>query len=286
MAVKELQSNKFFGGYNKRFQHASKECGCDMKFFVYFPPAAEKGKVPVLYFLSGLTCTDENFTQKSGAQRKAAELGIALVVTDTSPRGLDIEGEDESMDLGTSAGFYLNATTEKWKNYRMYDYVTKELPALLESDPAFSSLDTKTASIMGHSMGGHGAIMIGLKNPTAYKSISAFAPICNASAVPMGQKAFTAYLGDQDKAAWKQYDATELAASYSGPALPPILVDQGDADGFLEQDLTPQALVDAAKKNGGVDINLRMQKAYDHSYFFIATFVADHLDHHAKYLEA
>lgn len=282
--AKEIESHKQFGGYNRRFEHESAVLGCKMKFTVYFPPQSESGKVPVAYWLSGLTCTDENFTQKSGAQRKASELGIALVLTDTSPRGVGPPERSESWDVGESAGYYLNATTEKWKNWRMYDYVTKELPQLLESDKAFSSLDTKNASILGHSMGGHGALVIFLKNPTTYKSVSALAPIANASAVPLGQKAFKEYLGD-DPEAWKQWDATELAKSYSGPKPPTILIDQGTADSFWKENLVPEHF-EAAAKQSGLDVELRLQPDYDHSYFFISTFIAEHLEHHAKYLKS
>lgn len=250
-----------------------------MVFAVYEPPTASAGKVPVLYYLSGLTCTDENFMTKAGAQRKSAELGVALVAPDTSPRGLGVPGESDSWDFGVGAGFYLNATEEPWKNWRMYDYVVNELPALIAAQ--FPKLDTSKASIMGHSMGGHGAIVIALKNPTLYKSVSAFSPICNPMVVPWGVKAFTGYLGENIDN-WKQYDATELMATYVGETLP-LLVDVGTADPFLEAQLKPAALKAACDKVNYTS-TFRLQEGYDHSYNFIATFIDDHIAHHAKYL--
>ncbi|KAK2078022.1 hypothetical protein QBZ16_003890 [Prototheca wickerhamii] len=249
-----------------------------MTFSVFHPPAADKNPVPVLYYLSGLTCTDDNVMQKSGVQRIAAELGVAVIAPDTSPRGLGIEGEDESWDFGTGAGFYLNATQEKWRQYRMYDYVVKELPMLLAE---FSDLDLSKASITGHSMGGHGALTIALKNPEVFKSVSAFSPIVNPCAVPWGQKAFNGYLGD-DKEAWKQYDATELVKAYSGPQLA-VLIDQGTGDNFYPTQLQPEAFAESAK--GKLDLELRMQEGYDHSYYFISTFIEDHVRFHAKFLK-
>ncbi|KAI3438012.1 hypothetical protein D9Q98_000455 [Chlorella vulgaris] len=273
-----VKTNKMFGGLVKRYAHQSTQLGCKMHFSLFTPPAATNGnKVPVVYFLSGLTCTDENFTQKSGAQRKAAELGLALVAPDTSPRGLGIEGEDESWDFGTGAGFYLDATVDKWRQYRMYSYITEELPALLRSLP---ELDVDNASIMGHSMGGHGALVIGLTKPT-YKSISAFAPICNPSVVPWGQKAFEGYLGEGWQEAGKRYDATELVRQYNGPVLP-VLMDTGTDDDFLEKQLHPWTFEKAA--SGKLEVENRMQPQYDHSYYTIATFIDDHLAFHAKHL--
>lgn len=258
-----------------------------MKFHVYFPPAAPKAKVPVLYYLSGLTCTDENFVQKAGAERRASELGIALVAPDTSPRGLDIEGDAEKMNVGTGAGFYLDATQPKWEKYRMYSYITKELPALLRADSAFASLDTECASIMGHSMGGSGALTIGLKNPKTYRSISAFAPMCDCSSGPTGSEAFKEYFGEQYKTLGQQYDACELAKNYDGPTLPHILIDQGDEDDLWKGgDLNPDKFEQAAKDSGKLSVKLRMQAGYTHSYFFISSFAADHIEHHAKYLKA
>ncbi|GFR45590.1 hypothetical protein Agub_g6985 [Astrephomene gubernaculifera] len=287
--VEEISVNRQFGGYNRRYKHRSTVLGCDMTFTVYFPPVAENGKVPVLYYLSGLTCTDENFIQKAGAQRQAAARGIALVAPDTSPRGLGVEGEAESWDFGVGAGFYLNATQEKWRAWRMYDYIVEELPALLRSAPVFASLDPSRASLCGHSMGGHGALVIGLRNPQSYRSLSAFAPICNPCNAPWGVKAFTGYLGE-DRDTWRQYDACELlrdrSASSSSASLPPLLVDSGSADKFLETQLQPGALRAAAEAAGWSGATLRMQDGYDHSYFFISTFIDDHINFHADRLLA
>lgn len=249
-----------------------------MNLSIYFPPAAATKKVPVLYWLSGLTCSDENFILKSGGQRAAAAENVALICTDTSPRGLNVENEAESWDFGVGAGFYLNATQEKWKNWRMYDYVTKEVPELLKAN--FSQLDTSRASIFGHSMGGHGALTIFLKNPDKYKSVSAFAPICNPMNCQWGQKAFAGYLGD-DKALWKEYDASELVKEYKGHKTT-ILIDQGDADKFLpEKQLLPENFQDSCKLVG-MPLVLYMQQGYDHSYNFIASFVDRHIKHHSK----
>lgn len=276
--VTEISSSKMFDGFNKRYRHWSSACGCYMNFSIYFPPAATIKKVPVLYWLSGLTCTDENFIQKSGAQRAAALEDVALISTDTSPRGLNVEGESDSWDLGVGAGFYLNATQEKWRNWQMYDYVTKEVPEILAAN--FPQLDTSRASIFGHSMGGHGALTIFLKNPDKYKSVSAFAPICNPINCQWGQKAFSNYLGP-DKSLWKEYDMTELVMKYKGPKTT-ILIDQGNEDKFLhEKQLLPENFEEACKV-AGVPLVLRMQPVYDHSYFFIATFVDDHIRHHSK----
>jgi len=280
-AVEEVSSNKMFGGFNRRYQHASSSLGCSMNFTIYYPPqaAAAGAKVPVLYYLSGLTCTDENVIMKSGVQRACAKHGIALIAPDTSPRGLGVEGEAESWDFGVGAGFYLNATVEKWKNWRMYDYITKELPSLLADSMA--NLDTTKCSIFGHSMGGHGALTIALKNPGVYKSVSAFSPIVNPTVVPWGQKVFSGYLGDE-RESWKQYDACELVKQYKGPELP-ALIDVGTADNFLEVQLKPENFK-AAAEAANFPVTLRMQEGYDHSYYFISTFIDDHLEHHAKYL--
>ena len=227
--------------------------------------------------LSGLTCTDQNFMQKAGAQKKAAQLGIAIVCPDTSPRGLDLPGEHDSYDFGSGAGFYLNATRQPWApHYRMYDYVVKELPQLVEGHLPV----TEDRSISGHSMGGHGALIAALKNPGHYRSVSAFAPIANPSECPWGQKAFGGYLGDDPKI-WEEWDATLLIPGASERL--PLLVDQGTADDFLESQLNPEALVDACEKVHH-HINLRMHRGYDHSYFFIASFIDDHLEHHAQAL--
>ena len=279
----QTSSNKCFGGHHRRYTHASTELGCSMTFSVYFPPAAATAKVPVVYFLSGLTCTDENFSHKAGAQRVAAELGLALVMPDTSPRGLAVPGEADAWDFGVGAGFYVDATEEKWRAWRMFSYVEHELPMLLFKDAQFASLDVERASVMGHSMGGHGALVLGLRNTGRYKSISAFAPICNPCDVPWGQKAFSGYLGP-DRETWKKYDACELIGAHDG-VCPPILVDVGTEDTFLETQLKPERLVAAAKSSSYTGLTLRMQEGYDHSYFFIATFVEDHLRHHAAALK-
>jgi S-formylglutathione hydrolase len=279
MSLEKLGSNRCFDGEQQRWQHHSEALGCDMTFAVYLPPQSSAGKrLPVVYWLSGLTCTDENFVQKAGAQRVAAELGLVLVAPDTSPRGDGVpDAPDRAYDLGLGAGFYVNATQAPWSgHYRMYDYVTDELPALIES--AFPVSDRRAVS--GHSMGGHGALVAGLRNPERYASISAFSPIANPVACPWGQKAFSAYLGE-DRDAWREYDASELLATRGSDC--PILVDQGDADNFLEEQLLPGSLKAAAGKSGA-PLELRMQPGYDHSYYFIASFIGDHLRFHARHL--
>jgi S-formylglutathione hydrolase len=253
-----------------------------MRFAIYLPPQAkadkEVGQVPVLYWLSGLTCTDENFGTKAGAQRVAAELGLAIVMPDTSPRGLNLPGEDDAYDFGSGAGFYLNATEAPWAgHYNMHDYVVEELPALIN---ASFPVDPSRVSISGHSMGGHGALTIALKNPESFKSVSAFSPIVAPMQVPWGQKAFAGYLGE-DQSTWSQYDATELVKQHQFPG--EILVDVGDADDFLEEQLKPE-LFETACAEAGQRLNLRMQPGYDHSYFFIASFIEDHLRFHAQAL--
>ncbi|CAI7913422.1 unnamed protein product [Closterium sp. NIES-54] len=281
-APKEISSNKMFGGVNKRYEHESATLGCTMKFSIYFPPAATSSRVPVIYWLSGLTCTDENFIQKSFAQKYASEHGVALIVPDTSPRGLKVEGESENWDFGVGAGFYVNATVPKWKNWQMYDYVTEELHRILSAH--YTNLDMQRCSLMGHSMGGHGALIIFFRNSTKYKSVSAFAPICNPMECAWGQKAFSGYLGD-DKAAWEEYDATVLVKQYPGPKVD-ILIDQGDSDKFYhEKQLLPENFQKACTE-AGVPLTLRFQGGYDHSYFFIASFIGDHIKHHAKALKA
>mgnify|MGYP001770684327 CR=1 FL=1 len=277
MMIENVSQAKVFGGWHKQYTHESSSLNCQMRFAIFLPPNATKSHpVPILYWLSGLTCSDENFMQKAGAFRMAAELGIAIVAPDTSPRGEGV-ADDENYDLGQGAGFYLNATQAPWsQHYFMYDYITKELPAIIENN--FPVSDVK--SISGHSMGGHGALTIGLKNADQYRSISAFSPISNPIQCPWGQKAFTAYLGT-DIENWKQYDASELLKQ--GPSPLAILVDQGDADGFLSEQLKPELLVAAANKHGS-ELTLRMQPGYDHSYYFISSFIDDHLNFHAKYL--
>lgn len=250
-----------------------------MRFGVFLPPQAEARPVPLLYWLSGLTCTEENFIVKAGAQRVAAELGLALVVPDTSPRGLKIPGEDQSYDFGTGAGFYVDATQAPWsRGYRMYSYVAAELPGLIEKS---FPVDPARAGIFGHSMGGHGALTIALKNPEYYKSVSAFAPISSPMRCPWGEKALTGYLGP-DRGAWREYDATALLEErgWKGPAL---LVDQGTDDQFLDSQLKP-GLLEEACRGSGVPLELRLQAGYDHSYFFIASFIEEHLRFHARQL--
>ncbi|MBE0486350.1 S-formylglutathione hydrolase [Marinobacter sp.] len=275
-----LATNACFDGEHRRYRHASATLQCDMEFAVFLPPAAlgAKGKpVPVLYWLSGLTCTDQNFMQKAGAQKLAAKLGLAIVCPDTSPRGLDLPGEHDSYDFGSGAGFYVNAIEQPWApHYRMYDYVVKELPQLVESELPLSG----ERSVSGHSMGGHGALICALKNPGYYKSVSAFAPIANPINCPWGQKAFKGYLGE-DQSNWEAWDATRLIQTAKERL--PLLVDQGTSDEFLETQLNPEALADVCEKFHH-PINLRMHRGYDHSYFFIASFIEDHLHHHAKAL--
>ncbi|KAK1386599.1 S-formylglutathione hydrolase [Heracleum sosnowskyi] len=279
---KEISSTKMFDGYNKRYKHYSPTLGCSMTFYIYFPPTPKSSshKFPVLYWLSGLTCTDENFIIKAGAQRTAASEGIALIAPDTSPRGLNVEGEADSWDFGVGAGFYLNAKQEKWKNWRMYDYVTKELPSLLSEN--FAQLDTSRASIFGHSMGGHGALTVYLKNLDKYKSVSAFAPIVNPINCPWGQKAFTNYLGE-NKTDWEEYDATCLISKFKDVSAT-ILIDQGQDDSFLQNQLLPHKFEEACRL-ANVPLLLRMHAGYDHSFFFIASFIDDHIRHHAQALK-
>lgn len=279
MSLKLISQNKSFNGSQRVYSHESTATGCEMRFAIFLPLLATHKKVPVLYWLSGLTCTEENFIAKAGAQRVAAELGIAIVVPDTSPRGLNIAGENNSYDFGTGAGFYVDATQEPWaKNYRMYTYVATELPHLIAAN--FSVDDTRVG-IFGHSMGGNGALVIALRNPDYFKSVSAFAPICAPSQCPWGQKAFTGYLGTDQKT-WEEYDAAavlqERGWKHSG-----ILVDQGTQDQFSREQLKPELLLRACKI-ADVKLNLRMQKGYDHSYYFIATFIEDHLRYHHENL--
>lgn len=272
-----ISETRCFGGVQKTIQHASEATGTDMNVSIFLPSEAADGPVPVLYYLSGLTCTEENVTVKAGAQRCAADAGIALVMPDTSPRGLDLPGEHDDWDFGSGAGFYVNATEAPWKDhYRMYDYVVEELPALVG---AHEPIDTARASVTGHSMGGHGALVVGLRHPERYASISAFAPIVSPTRCPWGHKAFANYLGD-DRSTWEAYDASLLVAN---PHPGEILIDQGLADGFLEEQLKPE-LFEAACEASGQSLTLRRQEGYDHSYFFIATFMPDHVEHAAKAL--
>lgn len=281
MSLECLSSQRSFGGWHKRYRHRAASLDCDMVFAVYLPPQAEAGqRLPVVYWLSGLTCTDENFMQKAGAQRVAAELGVILVAPDTSPRGEGVPGDpDGAWDFGHGAGFYVNATEAPWaQHYRMYDYVVDELPALIEAN--FPASDRR--SISGHSMGGHGALICALKNPGRYRSVSAFAPICHPMVCPWGEKALSRYLGE-DRSRWRAWDATELIADAAERL--PILIDQGAADGFLAEQLKPEALAVAARA-AGHPLTLRLQPGYDHSYYFIASFIESHLRHHAQALAA
>ena len=277
MTLATVSESLCFGGVQGIHRHDSKALGCPMRFGVYLPPQARHERVPVLYWLSGLTCTEENFIVKAGAQRVAAELGLAIVVCDTSPRGLNLAGESESWDFGLGAGFYVDATQEPWSmGYRMYSYVTQELRELVE---ARFPVDARRTGIFGHSMGGHGALVIALRNPNVYRSVSAFSPISSAMRSPWGEKALSRYLG-ADRKAWRDYDATELVRrhGWNGPR---VLVDQGTKDSFIATQLKPELLQEAFEA-AGAPLQLRLQEGYDHSYFFIATFVADHLRHHAR----
>lgn len=279
MSLTLLSQSKCFEGFQLRFSHRSITCNCTMTFSIYLPPAARDRPVPVLYWLSGLTCTDENFVQKAGAQRFASKHGIAIVCPDTSPRGDDVPvDESESWDFGQGAGFYLDATQSPWAmNYHMYDYITSELPILIED--SFPVSDAR--AISGHSMGGHGALTIALKNPGRYKSVSAFAPIVAPTQVPWGQKAFRGFLGP-DRESWAQYDTCALLAGAEERL--PLLVDQGTADDFLDEQLKPHLLEEACQA-AGHPLTLNMREGYDHSYFFIATFIGEHIEHHAKALQ-
>ncbi|GGW67626.1 S-formylglutathione hydrolase [Alishewanella tabrizica] len=277
-ALTKVSEQLCFGGKQIRFSHHSAVLNCQMQFSVFLPPQAEAAKVPALYWLSGLTCTDENFSSKAGAQRVAAELGLALIMPDTSPRGEGVPDDaNGAYDFGLGAGFYVNATEPPFaEHYQMYDYIAAELPALLEAELPISD----KRAISGHSMGGHGALVIGLRNAERYRSISAFSPICNPINCAWGIKALTGFLGE-DKAHWQQYDASVLLAA-KGSALP-ILVDQGLADNFYPAQLQTEALVNAAN-SAGVAAEIRLHEGYDHSYYFIASFIEQHLRFHAQHL--
>jgi S-formylglutathione hydrolase len=283
MGIETISEHPCFGGKVGFYRHASAVNNCDMQFSVFVPPQAASGPVPVVTFLSGLTCTEETFMIKSGAQRIAADLGLMLVTPDTSPRGEGVPDDpDGAYDFGLGAGFYLNATQKPWRqHFHMYDYVTKEL-----QDAVFSAFpgDRNRQSITGHSMGGHGALSVGMKNPDIYRSISAFAPICSPINCPWGQKALGNYLGS-DRSTWTEYDSTEIARQL--PQLPKerILIDQGMADQFLEQELHPH-LFEAACESRGIALELRRHEGYDHGYYFISTFMEDHLRFHAGILRS
>jgi len=274
--MQRIEHHASFGGKQEVWSHASTTLGCAMTFGIYLPPQAETASCPVLYWLSGLTCTEQNFMTKSGAQRYAAEHSLILVIPDTSPRGSDVTDAD-GYDVGLGASFYVNATQPPWSgHYRMYDYVVDELPALIEKNfPA-----TGARSISGHSMGGHGALIVALKNPGRYRSVSAFAPIAAPSRAPWGEKAFQAYLGEH-RETWKQWDACELIAQATERL--PLLIDQGDADDFLAIQLKPEWL-QAACAQAGHPLELRMQPGHDHSYYFIASFIGEHIARHAAAL--
>ena len=271
-------SNKSFGGWNKMFSHFSESCGGIMKCSIYLPPKADLEKVPVLYWLSGLTCTHENFITKAGAQQTASELGIILVAPDTSPRGAGVDGEDDHYDLGTGAGFYINATSEKWaQNYRMEDYIIHELPKVIKEN--FPVLSERQA-IFGHSMGGHGALTLALKHPSLFSSVSAFAPICAPSQCPWGQKAFTEYFGDE-RMEWLKHDANQMMKNTNMKT--PMLIEQGSADEFLERELNFELFRETCS-NRNYPATFHIREGYDHSYYFIATFIGDHLRFHSEQL--
>ncbi len=276
-----LSEHRSFGGVVGFYRHAAETTRCSMRFAVFTPPQAAHGRVPALYYLAGLTCTEETFMIKAGAQRIAAELGLMLVAPDTSPRGVPLPGDSDSWDFGVGAGFYLDATQEPWaRHYRMYSYVTRELPDLID---AHFPADSARRGISGHSMGGHGALTIALKNPARYRSVSAFAPISAPRRSPWGQKAFSNYLG-ADRGQWAEYDATELVLRLTDARdRMPVLVDQGLSDQFLERELHPDFLEEAAVKVG-LRLALRRQPGYDHGYYFVSTFIEDHLRHHAQAL--
>lgn len=280
-----LSEHACFGGVQRFYQHASTTIGLPMKFSVFLPPQAAidagGGTVPALIYLAGLTCNEETFMVKAGAQRLAASLGLALIAPDTSPRGANLPGEAESWDFGVGAGFYLDATQAPWsQHYRMESYLTTELLPLLT---ATLPLNASRIGIFGHSMGGHGALTLALRHPGLFKSVSAFAPICAPSQCPWGRKAFTGYLG-ADSTTWSAHDATALmTALHTAPYPGGILIDQGEADKFLAQQLHPQ-LFEAACAQAGQALQLRRHPGYDHGYYFIATFMADHLNHHARQL--
>ena len=278
-SIELVSEHGCFGGVQRFYKHAARETRGTMKFSVYLPPQSKTGKVPVLYYLAGLTCTEETFPIKSHAQQAAAQLGLMLVAPDTSPREPRLPGDADSWDFGQGAGFYLDATQAPWSaNYRMYSYVTRELPEIVaQSLPA----DVAATGIFGHSMGGHGALTVALKNPSVYKSVSAFAPVAAPMQGPWGKKAFSNYLGTNEEA-WCEYDATELVARKPYPGL--ILIDQGTSDQFLKEQLLPEKFKAAAEK-GGQKLELRMQPGYDHGYYFMQTFMADHLRHHAAILK-
>jgi S-formylglutathione hydrolase len=283
VAFEVISQHRAFDGTVGFYRHESTSTACPMRFSVFMPPQAQSAQVPVLYYLAGLTCTEETFMMKAGAQRVAAQLGIALVAADTSPRGVQLPGDSDAWDFGVGAGFYVDATVAPWsKHYRMDTYVTRELKGLVESHFA---VDPGRCGIFGHSMGGHGALTLGLRNPDLYRSVSAFAPIVAPRQVPWGQKAFTGYLGP-DTGQWSAHDATDLVARVPDAARRSrILIDQGLGDQFLERELHPH-LFEAACSKVGYPLILRRHAGYDHGYYFISSFIEDHLRHHALILNA
>ena len=281
MALEKIGVNHSFGGRQERYRHDSNVLNCPMTFSIYLPPQANiKGnRLPVLYWLSGLTCSDENFVQKAGAQQYAAEHGMAIVCADTSPRGDHVADDpDGAYDMGLGAGFYVDASEQPWAaHYRMYSYIVDELPALIAAE---FPIDTSRSAISGHSMGGHGALTIAMKNPTQFKSVSAFAPICSPLSCPWGEKALGGYLGN-DRATWAPYDTVALVGE--AEVRLPVLVDQGEADNFLTEQLKTDLLIEAARR-ADYPMQIRLQPNYDHSYFFIASFIGEHIAFHAAAL--
>ncbi len=276
--MERIERHACFGGWQDVYQHQSEVLGCTMKFAAYLPPQAEKKHCPVIYWLSGLTCNEQNFITKAGAQQFAAQHGIILIVPDTSPRGEQV-ADDEAYDLGQGAGFYLNATQAPWnRHYHMYDYIVSELPALVEANLPASD----KRAISGHSMGGHGALMIGLRNAARYCSLSAFAPIIAPSQVPWGQKAFSAYLGEET-ATWQEYDSVHLLNKAT--AIPPLLVDVGTGDAFYHDQLKPELFADVCDRHRH-NYTLNLRDGYDHSYYFISSFIGEHIAFHAQHLKA
>ena len=279
MGLSQKESHRSFGGTQAVYTHHSASVSGDMEFSLYLPQQAEQGAVPLLIYLSGLTCTQDNVTTKGGFQQFAARHGLAVVCPDTSPRGSSYPGEHDDYDFGSGAGFYLNATRAPWnETYRMFDYVSDELPRLVQEH---FPVDTNRAGIFGHSMGGHGALMIGLRYPERFRSISAFAPISSPSNVPWGKKAFTGYLGEEERS-WEEYDANRFVQAGHRCAHE-ILIDQGSADPFLQEQLQPW-IFESSCKEAGQPLKSRMQDGYDHSYYFISSFMQDHFQHHADIL--
>ncbi|EAS33689.3 S-formylglutathione hydrolase [Coccidioides immitis RS] len=289
MSVSVKATIASFGGQLLKLSHKAETTGCEMAFNLYLPPQAinkSGSSIPVLIYLSGLTCTAENCSEKGFFQHGASKKGIAVLYPDTSPRGLNIQGEDDAYDFGSGAGFYVDATKAPWdKGYKMYSYITEELPKTVFA--AYPQLDSRRVSITGHSMGGHGALTLYLKNPGKYKSVSAFAAICNPINCPWGQKAFKGYFGEENTQKWKEHDATELIKQWKGGPLD-ILIDVGTGDNFYKQgQLLPENFAEAAKQAGlGSGVHIRYQPDYDHSYYTMATFSDDHIEHAAKYLLA